>query len=166
MSKTPRAHPSAALINQAPNFVVFQNTPGTIGVRGGGWGINKLKLPTSRWAGPRVLAAQPHPSVLASASLYRCVSLAPSLSTSIYVSLYFSMQLSFQLVCVLKRPRRNRTAGGELINLSLPDRPALNRRSSSCLIHKHSQPSKPATWFQTIPDAIIRTPPVQIFEVP
>ena len=141
------------------NFVVFQNSPGQFrgGVskpsfqlrsvskhpghnRGGGC-VNKPKLPTSRWAGPRILAAQPYPSVLASASLSiaRCVSLAPSLSTSIYVSLYFSMQLSFQPVCDLKRPRRNRTAGGELINLSLPHRPAINR-NSSCLIHKHSHP--------------------------
>jgi hypothetical protein len=163
--KTPRANSGAGLINQASNFVVFQNTPGTIGVGGGG--VSKPKLPTSRWAGPRILAAQPYPSVLASASLSiaRCVSLAPSLSTSVYVSLYFSIQLSFQPVCDLKRPRRNRTAGGELINLSLPHRPAINR-SSSCRIHKHSHPSRPAAGFQKTPDAVIRTPPVQFFEVP
>jgi hypothetical protein len=132
----------------------------------GGGALDKPKLPTSRWAGPRILAAQPYPSVLASASLSiaRCVSLAPSLYIYLRIPL-LSIQLSFQPVCELKRPRRNRTAGGELINLSLPHRPAINR-SSSCLIHKHSHPSRPAAGFQKTPDAIIRTPPVQFLRSP
>ena len=115
-----------------------------------------------------VLASVPLNLILQSSLPLLDLLLDMSLSSPLslhHVSLYFSIRLSLQPVCELKRPRRNRTAGVELINLSLPDRPAINR-SSSCPIHKHTHPSRPVDGFQKTPDAIIRTPPVKFVRCP
>ena len=85
-------------------------------------------------------------------------------SLSLHLILQSSLiHLSLPTVCDLKRPRRNRTAGGYSISLSFQERPAINIRSS-CRIHKHNHISKTVDGFQNTPDAMIRTPPAKTWK--